>query len=56
MVFLLRPRCRSAGRQVTFSGGGRRKNGPVFLIWHFENLNISSKKLAISSQLKPLPL
>ena len=36
-IFLLRPRYRSAGRQAIFSGGGRRKNGPVFLVWHFKN-------------------
>ena len=39
-IFLLRPRYRSAGRQILFSGGGRKKKGRVFLLWHLQNLNI----------------
>ena len=39
-IFLLRPRYRSAGRQAISSGGGRRKNGPVFLVWHFQNFGL----------------
>ena len=43
MIFLLQPRCRSAG-QVIFGGGGRRKNGPVFLLCRFKNFNLVWQK------------
>ena len=33
-----------------FSGGGRQKNGPDFLVWHFEKLVFFSKNIRISSQ------
>ena len=54
-IFLLRPRYRSAGRQVLFSGGGRKKNAGFFYFGTFKTLTFRGGNLMVCFTISTIP-